>query len=99
MFGKEDSIKEQEALPDYFPDFREQLSTDQKVRWTDRIYPDGSWECNLLQFYLRVWPKLSSTLPKPFTLNKDERVDETPAHVALREAFVNAVLCKCLHML
>ncbi|MEA4917250.1 RNA-binding domain-containing protein [Proteiniphilum sp.] len=92
MFGKEDSIKEQEALPDYFPDFREQLSTDQKVRWTDRIYPDGSWECNLLQFYLRVWPKLSSTLPKPFMLNKDERVDETPAHVALREAFVNALI-------
>jgi predicted HTH transcriptional regulator len=92
MFGKEDSIKEQEALPDYFPDFREQLSTDPKIRWTDRICPDGTWECNLLQFYLRVWPKLSSTLPKPFMLNKDERVDETPTHVALREAFVNALV-------
>ena len=92
MFGKEDSIKEQEMLPDYFPDFREHLTTDTKIRWTDRIYPDGTWECNLLQFYLRVWPKLSSTLPKPFQLDKDERVDETPTHTALREAFVNALV-------
>jgi predicted HTH transcriptional regulator len=92
MFGREDSIKEQEALPDYFPDFRERLSTDEKIRWTDRICPDGTWECNLLQFYLKVWPKLSSTLPKPFRLEKDERVDENPTHIALREAFVNALV-------
>lgn len=92
MFGKEDSIKDQDALPDYFPDFREHLTTDEKIRWTDRIYPDGTWECNLLQFYLKVWPKLSSTLPKPFQLDKDERVDETPTHTALREAFVNALV-------
>jgi len=92
MFGKEDSIKEQEALPDYFPDFREQLTTDKKIRWTDRIYPDGSWECNLFQFYLKVWPKLSSTLPKPFRLENDERVDESTTHIALREAFVNALV-------
>lgn len=92
MFGKADSIKEQEALPDYFPDYRERLSSDVKIRWTDRVYPDGSWECNLLQFYLRVWPKLSSTLPNPFRLDKDERVDESATHVALREAFVNALV-------
>jgi len=92
MFGKADSIKEQEALPDFFPDFRERLSTDDKIRWTDRICPDGTWENNLLQFYLKVWPKLSSTLPKPFQLNKDERVDEMPTHIALREAFVNALV-------
>lgn len=92
MFGKGDSIREQDALPDYFPDFRERLSMDEKVRWTDRICPDGTWESNLLQFYLKVWPKLSSTLPKPFHMDKDERVDETPAHIALREAFVNTLV-------
>ena len=90
MFGKEDSIKEN--LPDYFPDFREKLSVDTQIRWTDRVYPDGTWECNLLQFYLRVYPRLTAMLPKPFTLKKDERVDETPAHIALREAFVNALV-------
>jgi len=92
MFGKGDSIREQEALPDYFPEFRECLSEDKKIRWTDRIYPDGTWECNLLQFYLKVWSKLSSTLPKPFRLENDERVDENPTHIALREAFVNSLV-------
>jgi ATP-dependent DNA helicase RecG len=92
MFGKSDSIKDQDQLPDFFPDFREKLSTDPKIRWTDRICPDGTWENNLLQFYLKVWPKLSATLPKPFQLDKDTRVDETPTHIALREAFVNALV-------
>ncbi len=92
MFGRSESIQDQEQLPDFFPDFRERLSTDPKIRWTDRICPDGTWENNLLQFYLKVWPKLSSTLPKPFLLENDQRVDETPTHVALREAFVNALV-------
>lgn len=92
MFGTSDSLRDQDLVPDFFPDFREKLSSDPKIRWTDRIYPDGAWECNLLQFYLKVWPKLSSTLPKPFQLDKDKRVDETPAHIALREAFVNALV-------
>jgi ATP-dependent DNA helicase RecG len=92
MFGKSDSIRDQDQLPDFFPDFRERLSTEPKIRWTDRIYPDGTWENNLLQFYMKVWPKLSSTLPKPFLLDKDQRIDETPTHTALREAFVNALV-------
>ena len=92
MFGKAESIKDQEQLPDFFPDFREKLSTEPTIRWTDRIYPDGTWENNLIQFYLKVWPKLSSTLPKPFQLEKDKRVDETPTHIALREAFINALV-------
>ena len=92
MFGKEDSIQEHELLPNFFPEFREKLSKDKAIRWTDRIYPDGTWESNLLQFYLRVWPKLSSTLPVPFNMDKDQRIDETPAHEALREAFVNALI-------
>jgi ATP-dependent DNA helicase RecG len=92
MFGKGTSIIEQECTPSFFPDFRENLSTDIKDRWTDRIFPDGTWESNLLQFYLRVWPKLTSGLPKPFKLEAGVRKDETPAHVALREAFVNTLV-------
>ena len=92
MFGKSDSIAEQDIVPNYFPDFRQNFSADTNVRWTDRIFPDGTWEHNLLQFYLKVWPKLSSTLPKPFQLKNDERIDESPTHVALREAFVNALI-------
>ncbi len=92
MFGKDESIRDQDVVPNYFPDFRERLSIDKNIRWSDRIYPDGTWECNLLQFYLRVWPKLIATLPKPFQLDEDRRIDEAPTHIALREAFVNTLV-------
>src|SRR5690606_33540320 len=92
MFGKESSITDKECCPNFFPDFREILSNDPNVRWTDRIYPDGTWESNLFQFYLKIWPRLSSSLPKPFQLKNGVRQDETPAHIALREAFVNALI-------
>ena len=90
MFGKGDSLNQQDALPNFFPEYREHLSD--TIRWTDRIYPDGTWEHNLLQFYLRVLPKITSVLPKPFQLEKDTRIEETSAHIALREAFVNALV-------
>lgn len=92
MFGKESSITDKECAPNFFPDFREMLSTDPNIRWTDRIYPDGTWEANLFQFYLKIGPRLSSSLPKPFQLREGIRQDETPAHTALREAFVNALI-------
>ena len=92
MFGKENSITDKECVPNFFPDFREMLSTDPSIRWTDRVYPDGTWEANLFQFYLKIWPRLSSSLPKPFQLKEGIRQDETPAHIALREAFVNALI-------
>ncbi len=92
MFGKSETITVPEGVPNFFPDFREMLSSDESIRWTDRIYPDGTWEANLFNFYLRVWPKLSSSLPKPFQLTEGFRKDENPAHVALRESFVNALI-------
>jgi len=92
MFGKDNSLREQDVIPNYFPDFRARLSIDKDIRWSDRIYPDGTWECNLLQFFLRVWPKLIATLPKPFKLDEDTRIDEAPTHIALREAFVNSLV-------
>jgi ATP-dependent DNA helicase RecG len=92
MFGKTNSITDEECCPNFFPDYREILTTDTEIRWTDRIYPDGNWEANLFQFYRMVWPKLASSLPKPFQLKDGVRQDETPAHTALREAFVNALI-------
>jgi ATP-dependent DNA helicase RecG len=92
MFGNYESITDQECVPNFFPDFREMLSNDPNIRWTDRIYPDGTWEANLFQFYLKIWPRLSSNLPKPFQLKDGLRQDDTQAHIALREAFVNALI-------
>ncbi|MDD2708607.1 MAG: ATP-binding protein [Verrucomicrobiae bacterium] len=90
MFGKDQAIRDPEAAPNFFVDYRERL--DPSNRWTDRIYPDGTWESNLFQFYQRVWPKLSSGLPVPFHLEGAMRRDETSVHEALREAFVNALI-------
>ncbi len=92
MFGKSNSITDNECYPTFFPDYRECLSHNKEVRWSNRIYPDGTWESNLFQFYKLVNPELSSRLPKPFKLEKGRRIDETSAHVALREAFVNTLI-------
>lgn len=93
MFGKIEAIQDLQYALHYFPDYRSIPRGDNEQRWVDRIYPDGRWEANLFQFYRRVLPKLQEALPTPFTLDGNQRMDETPAHVALREAFVNC----CVH--
>ena len=90
MFGKHQAIRDPEAAPEFFVDYREKL--DPGTRWSDRLYPDGTWEANLFQFYQRAWPKVSAALPVPFQLEGGVRRDETPVHEALREAFVNALI-------
>lgn len=90
MFGKDQSIRLPEASPNYYVDYREKL--EEGVRWTDRLYPEGTWEANLFQFYQRVWPRLTRDLKVPFQLEGGVRRDETPVHVALREALVNALI-------
>jgi predicted HTH transcriptional regulator len=89
MFGKYDSITD--ALPQYMIDFRKY--DEEGERWSDRIYSDGTWEANLYQAYRRILPELLAILPAPFRLDGLTRVDETSAHKAMREAFVNF----CVH--
>lgn len=93
MFGKTDAITDDECLPNFFPDYRNETSVNGTERWLDRIYPDGTWEANLFQFYLRTLPRLQSFLPKPFSIKDNQRIDQSPAHVAIREVFVNL----CVH--
>lgn len=92
MFGKISSIIDPYCCPAYFPDYREYLSNNPQDRWTDRICPNGTWEANLFQFYMRVFPKLSKALPTPFVLKDGVRVEDTPPHIALREAFINTLI-------
>ena len=93
MFGKNESITDPECTPNFFPDYREHLTEDENVRWTNRICADGTWEANLFNFYQRVLPRLQSVLPKPFKLEGNTRKEETPAHIAVREALINL----CVH--
>ena len=93
MFGKTLSITDEECCPYFFPDYQERLAEDEDVRWSNRICYDGTWEANLFNFYQRVLPRLQSVLPKPFQLNNNIRIEETPAHIAIREALINF----CIH--
>ncbi|MCD8207784.1 MAG: putative DNA binding domain-containing protein [Bacteroidales bacterium] len=93
MFGKHESIINNAGLPTYFVDYREKIASDNpNVRWTNRIYPDGTWEANLYQFYIRVYNRLIQSLPRPFVLKNDIRQEETPAHDAVREALINCIV-------
>lgn len=93
MFGKSGSITAPECCPHFFPDYREHLGKDTDVRWTNRIFPDGTWEANLYQFFTRVLPMLQHALPVPFKLDDNQyRIDTTLAHASLREAFANSLI-------
>lgn len=91
MFGTDEAIRE--AVPQYQVDFREKLSSDPDVRWTDRVTIDGTWCANLYQFYIGVFQRLSRDLKLPFRLRSDLfRAGETVVHEAIREALVNALI-------
>ena len=93
MFGKYDSITNNSGNPGFFVDYRERIATDDpNVRWTNRIYPDGMWEANLYQFYVRVYNRLIQSLPRPFMMKDGIRQEETPAHDAVREALINCII-------
>ena len=93
MFGKDEAIRDPSALPQYQVDYREKLSTDPQVRWTDRLTIDGTWVGNLFQFYQRVIGRLTTDLKIPFKLSDDLfRKDDTIVHEAIREATVNAIV-------
>lgn len=79
MFGRDETIKE--AVPQYQIDFRERLSRDPAIRWTDRLTQDGTWPGNLYQFYHRVIQRLAQDLKLPFELDSDMvRKGESAVH-------------------
>ena len=76
MFGKTESITDTACTPWYFVDYQE----------------NGTWEANLYQFFYRVYNQLSQTIPTPFRLEGITRIEETQAHIAIREALVNTLV-------
>ncbi len=90
MFGKWTAI--QEGAPHYFLDYQERPEAKAELRWIDRLVPDGSWTGNLFEFFRRVYRKLTADLKVPFALKDGQRQDDTPVHVALREALVNTLV-------
>lgn len=95
MFGRTEAILAPEAVPGFQLDYRERLSDDPAVRWTDRLTVDGTWDANLFQFYQRVILKLASGpgIKSPFQTDAEGyRQAGGPVHEALQEALVNALI-------
>ena len=90
MFG--DGLAIRDEFDNVFMDYRDESEVTLEVRWNDRITYDGTWENNLFNFFTKVTPKLTAELKKPFKLEGMQRVDETPVHKAVREAFVNLII-------
>ena len=90
MFGWMATI--QEELSNYMLDYQERPEAKTELRWVDRITLDGKWSGNLYDFYRKVYLKLTADLKVPFALEQGERKDETPVHVALREALANVLV-------
>jgi predicted HTH transcriptional regulator len=93
MFGKHEGIITQGAASSYLVDYRDyRKQQTPRDQWSDRLFPDGTWEANLFQFCQRCWPKLIADLTVPRPSKSVQRIDDTPVHIALREAFVNALV-------
>lgn len=93
MFGKLRPILD--AVPHYVLDYQERPADaikDDDRRWIDRVTTDGSWSGNLYDFYRTAMQRLTGSLKVPFKLKGTTRVDDTPVHEAIREAFVNMVI-------
>lgn len=90
MFGTWNAI--QDAAPHYFVDYQERPEAKTELRWVDRLVPDGSWSGNLFDFYRRVYRKLITDIKVRFELTDGQRQDDSPIHIALREALVNTLV-------
>ncbi|MCM1134387.1 MAG: putative DNA binding domain-containing protein [Clostridium sp.] len=90
MLGKGLAIRDE--FDNIFMDYRDETGATTDMRWLDRVTYDGTWENNLFNFFIKVSPKLTADLKKPFKLSGDVRVDDTPVHKAIREAFVNMII-------
>lgn len=90
MFGKFQSI--QDEFPNYAVDYQERPEAKTERRWIDRVWLDGSWSGNLYDFYRIIYPKLVAGLKVPFSVKGGLRDDDSPVHVALREALANTLI-------
>lgn len=88
MFGTYQRIMRE--FPDFLLDYYEK--NDPALRWTDRLAShNGDWSGNIYDFYTKVYMKIAADLKKPFRLDGIYRIDDTPVHVAVREAMANCL--------
>ncbi|WP_165057062.1 RNA-binding domain-containing protein [Adlercreutzia sp. ZJ176] len=88
MFGEHRYITHE--FPHYLLDYRQEVGENE--RWEDRLVSfSGDWTGNLYDFYFRAYNKMKAALKTPFQIEGIDRIDDTPAHRALREAIANCL--------
>jgi len=90
MFGK--GLPVRERFDNFRMDYINFCNLIGEERYSDRLTYDGRWENNLYQFFSIVLPKMTFDLPRPFRMEGLQRVDDTPQHKAVREAFTNSII-------
>ncbi|MDR0894775.1 MAG: HTH domain-containing protein, partial [Prevotellaceae bacterium] len=90
MFGKGLPIRER--FSNFRMDYLDMTHLIGDSRYSDRLTYDGRWENNLFNFIRIVLPKLTFDLKRPFRLEGMRRIDDTPVHKAVREAFTNSII-------
>ncbi|MDE6807615.1 MAG: putative DNA binding domain-containing protein, partial [Prevotella sp.] len=90
MFGKGLPIRER--FDNFRMDYLNFCNLVGEERYSDRLTYDGRWENNLYQFFSIVAPRMTFDLPRSFRMEGIQRVDDTPQHKAVREAFTNAII-------
>lgn len=90
MFGK--GLPVRERFSNFRMDYIDLTHLQGDMRYSDRLTYDGTWENNLYNFFRKVLTKLSSDLKRPFRLEGMQRIDDTPAHKAIREALTNSII-------
>ncbi|MBQ9058074.1 MAG: putative DNA binding domain-containing protein [Atopobiaceae bacterium] len=88
MFGEHRFITHE--FPHYLVDYRQETGSNE--RWEDRLVSfSGDWTGNLYDFFFHVYNKMKVALRVPFRIEGIDRIDDTPAHRALREAIANCL--------
>ncbi|HVK97324.1 MAG TPA: ATP-binding protein [Flavisolibacter sp.] len=86
MFGNEQALRKWRKR--HLSDFRVNANDVNETLWIDRI----AWEGNLLDGYFKIFPRLTEGIQIPHVIRDAERIEDTPVHIALREAFVNLLV-------
>lgn len=90
MFGK--GLPVRERFDNFYMDYIDKSNLIGDQRYSDRLTYDGTWENNLFNFIRIVLPRLTRDLPRPFKMEGIIRIDDTPQHKAVREAFTNMII-------
>ncbi len=90
MFGK--GLPVRELFDNLRMDYIDKSNLIGDQRYSDRLTYDGRWENNLFNFFSMVVPRLTRDLPRPFHMEGIVRIDDTPQHKAVREAFTNMII-------